>query len=109
MARSDVNTDELLWPWLKRRPGQAGVWRGQGSNKFDQRSWNPWRYIRYCVPQAFLGICEATLADLAGSGDWQLIETFREQLTAHLKTFLFVGGMPEAVVRFAERSALEEV
>ncbi len=44
----------------------------------------------------------ADLADLVSSGDWPMIDTFREKLTESLRYYYCVGGMPESVVTFVE-------
>jgi len=44
---------------------------------------------------------EEQLNDLLMSQDWQLISTFKDKFTELLRTYYFVGGMPEAVQDFA--------
>lgn len=55
------------------------------------------------------GTGEARLADLVLAQDWDLISTFRDRLIDLLRTFMFVGGMPEAVSRHAEGTSVEEI
>ena len=54
-------------------------------------------------------INEEPLADLLEDGDIDAIETFSKKLTELLKTFLFVGGMPEVVQAYAEAGAIDKV
>jgi predicted AAA+ superfamily ATPase len=57
-------------------------------------------------PLNFIEFLEATdkklLVEALKSHDWILINSFKDQLIQHLKEYYFVGGMPEAVSRFAE-------
>ena len=46
---------------------------------------------------------ENTLASLLDSDDWPLISTFRNRYIEWLRTYYFVGGMPEVVQTFGER------
>ncbi|WP_317195098.1 ATP-binding protein [Algoriphagus oliviformis] len=47
-------------------------------------------------------IGEKPLAELLGQLDWDLLSPFREKLVQCLRTYYFVGGMPEAVKTYAE-------
>ena len=47
------------------------------------------------------GIGESGLADLIQTSDMERITTFHELLVSHLKSFLYVGGMPEVVMEYA--------
>lgn len=47
------------------------------------------------------------LVDALNSRDWVLITSFKEQYVQHLKQYYFVGGMPEAVLRFSEEANME--
>jgi len=64
-------------------------------------------------PLSFLeflkAIGEPELADLVSSGDWPMIEAFREKLTETLRYYYCVGGMPESVVTFVETKDLAKV
>ncbi len=51
------------------------------------------------------GVGEAPLADLVLQQDWGLLNTFRDRLIELLRLYLFVGGMPEAVMRYVERGS----
>ncbi|GHU27425.1 ATPase [Betaproteobacteria bacterium] len=45
---------------------------------------------------------DEALADALSVRDWKLLGIFRDKLLEHLRTYYFVGGMPEAVAVFAE-------
>lgn len=64
-------------------------------------------------PLSFLeflkAIGEPELADLVASGDWSMIDAFREKLTESLRSYYCVGGMPESVVTFVETKDLDKV
>lgn len=49
------------------------------------------------------------LAELLDSLDFQMITDFRQAYTDTLKQYLFIGGMPEAVLRFSENKDWDEV
>lgn len=48
-------------------------------------------------------IGESPLAKLIASLDWDLLTPFREKLIHHLRTYYFIGGMPEAVKTYADK------
>jgi predicted AAA+ superfamily ATPase len=52
---------------------------------------------------------EAALADAVLEQDWQLIDPFRDRLIDLLRLYLFVGGMPEAVLRHAEGASVDVI
>lgn len=54
-------------------------------------------------------IGEKLLADLLSNLDWRLISPFREKLIYHLRTYYFIGGMPEAVKTYGEKNDFLEV
>ncbi len=54
-------------------------------------------------------IGEKPLASLLSNLDWSLISPFRENLIYHLRTYYFIGGMPEAVKTYAEKKDFLEV
>lgn len=54
-------------------------------------------------------IGEKPLAGLLSNLDWSLISPFREKLIYHLRTYYFIGGMPEAVKTYAEKKDFLEV
>jgi len=55
------------------------------------------------------GVGEAQLADVVLQQDWGLIDPFRERLIELLRLYMFVGGMPEAVLRHAEGASTDVV
>ncbi len=55
------------------------------------------------------GIGEARLADLVLSQDWTLIASYADRLIELLRQYTFVGGMPEAVARYATGDSLAVV
>lgn len=56
-----------------------------------------------------LGIGQKPLSDILDSHDQRLISTFSGKLTDYLFQYYFVGGMPEAVLSFAENMDLNRV
>jgi predicted AAA+ superfamily ATPase len=55
------------------------------------------------------GSGKSALADLVESLDWGTISAFRDDLSELLRLYFFVGGMPEAVARFAQGGPLPGV
>jgi len=55
------------------------------------------------------GIGEARLADLVLRQDWALIASYADRLIELLRLYMFVGGMPEAVARYAAGDSLDVV
>jgi predicted AAA+ superfamily ATPase len=52
---------------------------------------------------------EGQLADLVLGQDWDVLDSFRARLIDFLRLYMFVGGMPEAVVRHAAGEPLSVV
>jgi predicted AAA+ superfamily ATPase len=52
------------------------------------------------------GTGESQLADAVAAQDWSQIDAFRERLIELLRLYMFIGGMPEPVVRYAEGESL---
>lgn len=52
---------------------------------------------------------EGDLADRIDACDWPVLASFKSRLLDHLRRYLFVGGMPEAVFVYAESEDLEAV
>jgi predicted AAA+ superfamily ATPase len=52
---------------------------------------------------------ESSLLDLLKASDWPLITTFKNKLIERLKQYYVVGGMPEAVLAFSQRTDFIEV
>jgi predicted AAA+ superfamily ATPase len=55
------------------------------------------------------GVGEAQLADTVMQHDWGLLGAFRDRLVELLRLYMFVGGMPEAVLRHAEGASTDVV
>jgi predicted AAA+ superfamily ATPase len=47
--------------------------------------------------------------EIIKSGDFDFVQTFKNELTQLLKQYYYVGGMPEAVVSFVKNQSFEEV
>jgi len=64
-------------------------------------------------PLNFVEFMEAlgqqSLLDVLRNKDWVLAKGFRDRYIQHLKEYYYVGGMPEAVLRFVETTNLEAV
>ena len=56
-----------------------------------------------------LALGEADLRGVLRSGDWPLLELFRERITDLLRYYFCVGGMPEAVASFIADRDLSRV
>jgi len=55
------------------------------------------------------GMGKERFADLMESGDFRMINTFRQEYENLLKYYYFVGGMPEVVLKFSENKDFNEV
>ena len=55
------------------------------------------------------GIGEESLAVMLRNMDWKLITAFASKLTDLLRKYYYVGGMPEAVVEYAQTKDYDEV
>jgi len=55
------------------------------------------------------GAEEAQLADVVQEQDWDVIHSFRERLVELLRLYMFVGGMPEVVMRYVNGESLPGV
>lgn len=64
-------------------------------------------------PLSFSEFLDATgnarLADLAESGDWQLITAFKDKFIEQLRLYYFIGGMPGAINAFLPNYDLKHV
>jgi len=64
-------------------------------------------------PMSFLEFLDAMgeedLAGLLGSRDWPMVSAFKTRYIEKLRSYYYVGGMPEAVQAFADRANYEEV
>jgi len=56
-----------------------------------------------------VAVGEKPLDDLLKSRDWQLIKAFKERYIERLKHYYYIGGMPEAVMRFSQNNDFTEV
>lgn len=52
---------------------------------------------------------ETSLIDLLKSRDWQLITNFKHRYIERLRQYYYIGGMPEAVFAFSQRTDFDEV
>ena len=65
----------------------------------------------YVHPMTFYEYLRATdgvLADILGASDLTLIDAFAERFTDSLKTYCYIGGMPEAVAAYAQSGDFAE-
>jgi len=51
----------------------------------------------------------ATLREILQKGDWKLITSFKSEYIDRLRQYYFVGGMPEAVAKFADNHNFTDV
>lgn len=63
-------------------------------NSFNLHPLTFWEYLD--------AMDEQPLREVLSSGDTRLMTAFAARLTAHLRNYLYVGGMPEAVAAFAD-------
>jgi predicted AAA+ superfamily ATPase len=54
-------------------------------------------------------IGETMLVELLINGDWKLITAYKTKYIERLRQYYYVGGMPEAVLKFSENSNFKEV
>lgn len=54
-------------------------------------------------------IGESSLIEIINSADWQLITAYKSKYIERLRQYYYVGGMPEAVLRFGENNNFKEV
>ena len=54
-------------------------------------------------------IGESALAEILHSADWRLITAYKSKYIERLRQYYYVGGMPEAVLKFSENSNFKEV
>lgn len=64
-------------------------------------------------PLTYLEFLEAlgenSLVEILNTADWKLITAFKTKYIERLRQYYFVGGMPEAVLRFSENNSFREV
>jgi predicted AAA+ superfamily ATPase len=67
----------------------------------------------YMYPMTFCEFLDALgeekLCELINSNDFQMINIFKDKIVAYLKTYFYVGGMPEVVKRYVENKDFQEV
>lgn len=54
-------------------------------------------------------IGETTLIEMLNRADWKLITTYKTRYIERLRQYYYVGGMPEAVLKFSENNSYIEV
>jgi uncharacterized protein len=54
-------------------------------------------------------IGETRLNEILNKADWKLITTYKTKYIEYLRQYYYVGGMPEAVLRFTENNNFKEV
>lgn len=54
-------------------------------------------------------IGQESLVKLLESGDWTLIKSYKEKFKQYLRYYYFIGGMPEAVFSFSQKSDFQLV
>ena len=72
--------------------------------KIDFLDMEPMSFFEYLH-----AVGEGELVDLLDGRDWSAIAHFKTRLTDHLKHYLFIGGMPEAVSVYAESGDFDAV
>lgn len=85
-----------------------GITMHQGESfpvgKVDMLTMYPMRYDEFLLAKG-----HQQLVDILYSCDWQMIKTLRITYIQLLREYYFVGGMPEAVLRFVETNDVKEV
>ncbi|MCK9401718.1 MAG: ATP-binding protein [Bacteroidales bacterium] len=52
---------------------------------------------------------ESALVEILHSADWKLITAYKSKYIERLRQYYYVGGMPEAVLKFSENNSFKEV
>jgi len=60
-------------------------------------------------PEFLDAMGENALTDILKSAEWKLITAYKSKYIDRLRQYYFVGGMPEAVLRFSENNSFKEV
>lgn len=60
-------------------------------------------------PEFLDALGESPLLEILKNADWKLITTYKSRYVDRLRQYYFVGGMPEAVLRFSENNNFKEV
>jgi predicted AAA+ superfamily ATPase len=64
----------------------------------------PLTYLEFLIANG-----DGALVEILQSGDWKMVTTFKSKYIERLRQYYFVGGMPEAVLRFIEDHNYQEV
>jgi predicted AAA+ superfamily ATPase len=60
-------------------------------------------------PEFLDALGENGLVQILASGDWKLITAYKSKYISRLRQYYYVGGMPEAVLRFSGNGSFREV
>ena len=71
--------------------------------KVDYIKLNPLTFREF-----LLALNEVQLVELMGSSDYQLLSVFHDKFINHLKTYFYIGGMPEVVANYAAKKSWHE-
>ena len=92
-----VAAGSLLGVALSRKRGRDGTGTSWPVGKVDYLDLHPLSFDEFVRE-----VGNPALADALSQGDADLISVFSERLTDLLRTYYYVGGMPEAVRRYSE-------
>lgn len=70
-------------------------------NFLDMRPLSFWEFLR--------AMNEGQLVETLLKGDWEIISVFHQKLVEYLKTYLYVGGMPEVVKTYLQTNDFSQV
>jgi predicted AAA+ superfamily ATPase len=62
-----------------------------------------------CFEEFLMAMDQQALLDLIVSKDWTLIKSFKSKLIQYLRSYYYIGGMPEAVLSYREKKDFLEV
>ena len=60
-------------------------------------------------PEFLYAVGESALADMLNRNDWKIITAFKSKYIERLRQYYYIGGMPEAVLKFSGNSNFAEV
>ena len=92
-----VAAGSLLGVALSRKRGRDGAGTSWPVGKVDYLDLHPLSFDEFVRE-----VGNPALADALSQGDADLISVFSERLTDLLRTYYYVGGMPEAAKRYSE-------
>lgn len=72
--------------------------------KVERLRLNPFTFREF-----LLALGEANLSKLIDEGDWKLINAFSEKFIDYLRLYYYIGGMPEAILRYAQTKDYAQV